>query len=110
MTEPVISHYYSGEILTKSWYLNGERHRIDGPARIVYTPSGETRVEYWYLNGEKHRTDGPAEIFYNNPREIIDTSWYLNGDEIYPEEWLKENGYKWPLTEDQQTDLLLTFR
>lgn len=38
----------------ESWYLNGRRHRIDGPA---YTNNG---VRHWYLNGVRHRTDGPA--------------------------------------------------
>ena len=110
MTEPVISHYNSGEILTKAWYLNGERHRKDGPARILYFPSGQIRSEYWYSNGYKNRTDGPAEIFYDKTGEIIDISWYLNGEEIYPEDWLKENGYEWTLSKNQQTDLLLIFR
>ncbi len=40
---------------SKYWYLNGERHRTDGPA-IEYA-NGD---KYWYLNGERHRTDGPS--------------------------------------------------
>ena len=32
---------------TKYWYLNGKRHRIDGPA-IEYVDG----TKYWYLNGE----------------------------------------------------------
>jgi hypothetical protein len=31
----------------KAWYLNGQRHREDGPA-IEYADGGK----YWYLNGE----------------------------------------------------------
>jgi hypothetical protein len=40
---------------TKSWYQNGMRHRIDGPA-IEYSDGSKS----WYQNGEKHRLDGPA--------------------------------------------------
>ena len=33
---------------TKYWYLNGKRHREDGPA--VEYPNG---TKYWYLNNEE---------------------------------------------------------
>ena len=39
----------------KSWYLNGNRHREDGPA-IEYAGGDK----FWYLNGKLHREDGPA--------------------------------------------------
>ena len=54
---------------TKSWYLNGKRHREDGPA--VEHSAG---TKEWYLNGKYHREDGPAV-------ECADGSkhWYLNG-------------------------------
>lgn len=32
----------------KSWFLNGERHREDGPA--IEHANGD---KYWYLNGER---------------------------------------------------------
>ena len=53
---------------TKEWYLNGELHRINGPA-IEYA-NGD-RV--WYLNGKYHREDGPAVEYANGDRV-----WYLN--------------------------------
>ena len=57
---------------TKEWYLNGKRHREDGPA-IEYA-SGD---KYWFLNGKRHREDGPAiELANGNKR------WFLNGKEI----------------------------
>lgn len=40
---------------SKEWYLNGKRHREDGPA--IERPD---RSKEWYLNGEFHRVDGPA--------------------------------------------------
>jgi len=56
----------------KVWYLNGKRHRTDGPA-IEY--SGGSKV--WYLNGKRHRTDGPA-VEYSNGTKF----WYLNGEQV----------------------------
>ena len=50
------------------WYVNGERHRADGPA-IIY--ANGTRA--WYVNGKRHRTDGPAIIRANGTQ-----AWYVN--------------------------------
>jgi hypothetical protein len=71
---------------TKSWYLNGRRHRTDGPA--IESSDG---TKFWYLNGKFHRTDGPAV-------ERADGSkfWYLNG-KLHREDGPaieKENGSK----------------
>jgi hypothetical protein len=54
---------------TKSWYLNDELHRIDGPA-VEYS-SG---TKYWHLNNKLHREDGPAVECANGTK-----GWYLNG-------------------------------
>ena len=64
----------------KSWYLNGKRHREDGPA-IEY--SYGTKV--WYLNDKRHREDGPA-IEYSNGNK----SWYLNGVYLTYREWYNQ--------------------
>ena len=53
----------------KEWYLNGKRHREDGPA--VEWADG-TKV--WYLNGKQHREDGPAVEWADGYK-----AWYLNG-------------------------------
>ena len=50
------------------WYLNGKKHREDGPA-IEYT-NGD---KFWYKNGKYHREDGPA-VEYNDGSK----SWYKN--------------------------------
>jgi hypothetical protein len=56
----------------KSWYLDGKRHREDGPA-----VEGSDGDKYWYLNGKLHREDGPA-IEYSDG----DKSWYLDDKEL----------------------------
>jgi hypothetical protein len=65
--------YESG---TKHWYLNGKKHREDGPA-VEYIDGGES----WYLNGKRHREDGPAVDWDDGTKE-----WYLNGEELTEEE------------------------
>ena len=55
---------------TKQWFLNGKRHRIDGPA-VEYTHGDK----HWYLNGEYHRPDGPACEYADGTKY-----WYLNGE------------------------------
>lgn len=76
---------------TKEWFLNGERHREDGPA--IELPGGAKK---WFLNGKRHREDGPAVEYSNRDRE-----WWLNGDK------LTEGEFK-ARTQDTQTKELTT--
>ena len=39
---------------TKIYYVNGIKHRLDGPAIEV------DGYKAWYVNGQRHRLDGPA--------------------------------------------------
>ena len=54
---------------TKSWYLNDQLHREDGPA-IEYADG----TKFWYINGKRHREDGPA-IEYAGGSKF----WCING-------------------------------
>ena len=54
----------------KRWYLNGDLHREDGPAR---TWPNSTREE-WLLHGKAHREDGPAYISVSGHK-----GWWLHG-------------------------------
>ena len=76
------------------WFLNGQRHREDGPA--IKFNNG---TECWYLNGKRHRTDGPAaewadgtNCWFQNDQlhredgpaiELADGTkrWFINGEE-----------------------------
>jgi len=53
----------------KEWWLNGQQHRIGGPA-VEYTNG----TKEWYLNGIIHRIDGPAIEYASGSK-----AWYLNG-------------------------------
>jgi hypothetical protein len=63
-------------VLTKSgrraWYLNGRRHRTDGPA--IEEADG-TRV--WWTKGKRHREDGPDIEFSNGTQEC-----WMNGKRV----------------------------
>jgi hypothetical protein len=51
-----------------TWRLNGQRHRVDGPA--VESANGH---KMWYHHGQQHREDGPAVEYVNGNKE-----WYIN--------------------------------
>lgn len=55
----------------KSWCLNGDLHREDGPA--IEMSSG---TKEWHLNGLRHREDGPAIEYGSGTKK-----WFLNGVE-----------------------------
>jgi hypothetical protein len=61
----------------KDWFLNGKRHREDGPA-IEYSNG----YKAWVLNNELHREDGPA-VEDSNGYKI----WYLNDKRLTEEEF-----------------------
>jgi hypothetical protein len=61
---PAVENFWSND---NEWYLHGKLHREDGPA--IYSKYG---VNEWYLNGKRHRVNGPA-IEYKNAKY-----WWLN--------------------------------
>ena len=67
----------------RGWWLNGKRHREDGPA-IEYADGDR----YWFLNGKLHREDGPAIEHSNGSRE-----WWLNG------KWMSEEQHRIAVSE-----------
>ena len=68
---------FSDHYLGLSWYLNGELHRIEGPA-IIWAGGWYE----WHKNGKHHRTDGPAIKIANG-----EIAWALDGVEYSKEEW-----------------------
>ena len=83
---------------TREWYLNGKRHREDGPA-MEYADGGRE----WYLNGERHREDGlPAVEYSDGHRE-----WWVNGKR-HREDGPAYEGYggdkNWYLNDKEMTE------
>ena len=76
MIEYTVKVYTDGY---KSWWLNGKRHREDGPA-VEWADGSKS----WYLNGKCHREDGPAIEEASGSKE-----WYLNDEEVTEKEHRK---------------------
>ena len=68
---------------SKIWFQNGLRHRLDGPA--ITDADGS---EYWYQDGQRHRIDGPAIIWPDGSED-----WCVDNCDItfVVNEWIDEN-------------------
>jgi hypothetical protein len=69
----------------ETWHdENGERHRVNGPALIVYDiDTGVVVREAWMQHGTLHRTDGPALITRDGTTgRVISTTWYAHGEQV----------------------------
>jgi hypothetical protein len=74
----------------KHWYLDGQRHRTNGPA--VELADG---YKSWYLNGQRHRTDGPAIERANGTKE-----YWVRGAQI-PEKKFYSKAFQVQLVMDE---------
>lgn len=66
----------------EAWFINGVRHRVDGPA--VVTASHEV----WWRYGERHRLDGPASQVLDkaslDEEDGNGREWWVDGAEVEP--------------------------
>jgi len=62
------------------WWINGERHRLDGPA--VVSASQHILCEWW-VEGMRHRLDGPAHI------SSFEEKYYINNVQYSIEDYMK---------------------
>jgi hypothetical protein len=103
----------------KHWYLNGKRHREDGPAiefsngdkywylnDLIHREDGPAVEESdgykaWYLNGKRHREDGPAVEESDGEKY-----WYLNGEHLTEEEFNKRMAPEVEMTMAQISEAL----
>ena len=67
--------YTFGETMEIYTNQNGEYHRENGPARIVYYKGGKIKEESYFLNGEYHRIGAPAIIKYRQDGTICEQSY-----------------------------------
>ena len=71
MNKPECKTYPSGN---KHWFLNGKRHREDGPAIEGFYG----HEEYWF-KGSLHRKDGPAVVHADGHEE-----YWIDGKKVKP--------------------------
>lgn len=77
---PTLITYNRGIIKSKTWLVNGELHREDGFARIMYFDDGSIEQQEWFTNGELHsRRDKPAIVIYNENGTRFRERWFTNG-------------------------------
>ena len=69
----------------KQWFQNGVRHRLDGPA-VEYANG----TKKWYQNDELHRDDGPAIEYANGTK-----AWYIDGEKLTEEEFNNRDNVSW---------------
>jgi hypothetical protein len=86
---------------TQEWWVNGQRHRVDGPA-VIYA-DGSKR---WYINDQLHRLDGPAIIRVDGSQY-----WYINGTHATDDvnQWMTKLDITYPFSEEHHALFLLTF-
>jgi hypothetical protein len=88
----------------KEWFLNGQRHREDGPA--VELSNG---TKLWYLNGQRHRVDGPAvELPYGYKYWNGTKYWYLNDQLVYSRD--VNNLHKYPNLSESFKNSIIKYR
>lgn len=95
----------------KHWYINGIRHREDGPAIEWIDENEKCLIKRYYINGQLHREDGPAIeqdngsplYFLGNKeygyREYWNTLLEISGMDpvlqlIDPREWVRKKAEK----------------
>jgi hypothetical protein len=95
----------------EEWIVDGEKHREDGPAIIIYRSNCDLPIDYqawvihgkyhrlggparewplygceeWWFNGKKHRIDGPADEGPSNKKE-----WWIEDKRMTYNQWRKE--------------------
>ena len=82
--------YENGKVGQEWYYLNGVKHRVDGPAYISYYMNGEMSMECYRLNGNSHKVDGPADIYYYESGKVKGEYYYLDGKVITNPSRIKE--------------------
>ena len=73
-------------VFTVTYRVNGEIHRINDPAFIIYFANGAVRVARWYIEGKLHRVGAPAIVYYNQTGDVTNQVWYENGSLIHSDE------------------------
>jgi hypothetical protein len=72
-------NYYIDGTITEGMFLSKVRHRVGGPATIVYyEDSDQISYESWIQNNQYHREDGPAYIEYHMNGKPARIDYYIN--------------------------------
>ena len=75
-----IKNYSNGLTECEQFLVNGELHRIDGPAVKYYHFNGLINAEEFYFKGKVHREDGAAYIQYDDCGKVTCEEFWLDGN------------------------------
>ncbi len=53
----MIEYYRNGNIKYEGYYIDGYRHRVDGPAVIWYDEDGKVLSKEYWVEGERYKTN-----------------------------------------------------
>lgn len=70
----------NGNKRSEMWFSNGEKHRENAPAEILWFENGNKDEEEWYKNGLKHRENGPAQTYWDANGNKTYEYWYTDGE------------------------------
>jgi antitoxin component YwqK of YwqJK toxin-antitoxin module len=68
--------YLDGILLFREWRQNGLLHRLDGPACQEFYKNGALSLHVWYVNNSKHRLNEPAYEAFSEHGKLISRQWY----------------------------------
>jgi hypothetical protein len=72
--------YHDYGYYSEMWYLNDKLHNIDRPAVIIKDSNDNFVSVEAFVNGKRHRLNGPAHIMYHKYTNKISTQiYYENG-------------------------------
>jgi hypothetical protein len=81
MTEKTKVEYFSDDSLFMITHTkNGKRHSIKGPAQSEWWRTGQMATRSYYVNDRLHRVDGPAYIQWHQDGTLWHEDYYLNGE------------------------------
>lgn len=66
------------EFYEETWFLDGFRHCVDGPAVLMLKNGNPVEVSFFYMN-QLHNEDGPALTKYDGKGNVIEEKWMIHG-------------------------------
>ncbi len=64
------------------WYQDGKEHRVGGPSSRSWRESGQLKYEIWRQNGEHHRIGGSVMRIWDESGKLIDPRTYVYGKRV----------------------------
>lgn len=74
------SFYENTQLKSETYFFDGEIHKEDGPAHILWNIDGSKYIEIWYKHGKKDRKNEPAFLEYRKNKIILEE--YYDNDKL----------------------------